>query len=236
MANVLTAQHIAKSFFRNDGKMTVIEDISLALAEGEVLCVLGASGCGKTTLLSILAGLLQQDGGRIESRMQRPGPELGFMQQADKLLPWRTVTENVRLGLDFARIEASKALQKSFSILERIGLADFAASYPAQISGGMKQRVLLGRTLALDPKLLLLDEPLGHLDIIGRRDMADMIRQYIKNSGASAIVVTHSVEEAVFIADRILVLTNRPARVASEHKRGDNFEEVTTSLVKAIGI
>lgn len=235
MALLLRADRIHKSFPQASESLPVICDLSLTLQEGEIVALLGASGCGKTTLLSILAGLDHADEGKITCDLARPGPDIGFMQQKDLLLPWRTVAANMGLGLEFKGTPSTTIAVRTAEILAAIGLADFAQAWPSQLSGGMQQRVMLGRILAMTPKILLLDEPLGHLDIVGRRDMAALVRHHVTRHRGGAIVVTHSVEEAMFIADRILVLAQRPTWVVEELRREDGFERVLNCLMKAIG-
>ncbi|MFY9288644.1 MAG: ABC transporter ATP-binding protein [Alphaproteobacteria bacterium] len=215
--SVLRAQAVGKSYSQSDGQqLTVIGDISLDLIPGEIVCLLGASGSGKTTFLKLLSGLEVPDRGTVQSHIQRPGPTFGYVSQDDRLLPWRTVQENVGLGLELCGQTKSEAMEKAEKVLSRVGMKDFADSYSSQLSGGMQQRVLLARTLVLEPRLLLLDEPMSSLDILARRELAELIKSYTYEQQAATLVVTHSVEEACFLADRVLLVTRSPARLFKE--------------------
>lgn len=212
MTFLLSAEKISKNFARTDGSvLSVIGDISLSLKAGEILCLLGASGSGKTTLLQILAGLDTASSGQVQSTVARPGPSIGYMTQGDSLLPWRTVLDNASLGCELLGLKKSAAREIAFQMLRQTGVDASSGVYPAQISGGMRQRVLLARTLATSPKLLLLDEPMSNLDILARRQMSEMLHAYVRTNNAAAVIVTHSVEEACALADRILLITRSPA-------------------------
>ncbi|MGD9650638.1 MAG: ABC transporter ATP-binding protein [Dongiaceae bacterium] len=227
---MLNVAGITKSF----GQQRILDNISLEIKPGEVVCLIGASGSGKTTLLSILANSLAPDMGKVDSAVKRPSIELGFLRQAEDLLPWRTALENVALGMILQGQPQNEAtLNQARYWLKEVGLAEAANRYPKQLSGGMQQRILLARTLALKPKLLLLDEPLGHLDVISRRDMAKLIHDYVAREKAAALIVTHSVEEAVFLADRIIVLSTRPARIAATLTQGAGLDQVLAALIAA---
>lgn len=226
---------ISKRFIRADGSvLSVLEDLSFNLPAGKIVSILGASGCGKSTLLKIVAGIIAPDSGQVLTQLDRPGPELGFLQQGERPLPWRSVRDNILLGL-----ELIGGIPNNIDLLiERVGLADFASALPSQLSGGMIQRMLVARTLATEPKLLLLDEPLGQLDIVGRRDMARVIRDYVTEKCASGLLVTHSVEEAVFMSDVVITLSRRPSRIVNkfeiDQNRERSFDLVLKSLLGAI--
>jgi ABC-type nitrate/sulfonate/bicarbonate transport system ATPase subunit len=198
-----------------------LDGISLSLQAGRITSVLGASGCGKTTLLRALAGIESVDGGEILSDIARPGPAVGFLQQGERLLPWRTVLQNACLGMELLGQPREVALQEARQALTKVGLGAFEQCYPSQISGGMAQRLLVARTLLTKPQLLLLDEPLGQLDLIARKELAGLIREYVCSSGCVALLVTHSVEEAVFISDEVITLSRGPARIFSRHTISD---------------
>jgi ABC-type nitrate/sulfonate/bicarbonate transport system ATPase subunit len=238
-----------RTFVDQGGKVTpVLEGLSFSLAAGTITSVLGASGCGKTTLLKIVAGLDQPERGEIIASVDRPGPKLGYVRQGERLLPWRTLLGNVALALELIGTPKREAQELAHDALVDIGLDDFADGYPDQISGGMTQRVLLARAFITKPSLLLLDEPLGQLDLVARKELAAIIRRYVSIHHATALLVTHSVEEAVFISDTVLTLTRRPARISerfhlnplatmesSKPLTSDNsYEKVQRSLLRAL--
>jgi NitT/TauT family transport system ATP-binding protein len=213
--SLISLDDISKNFGRNK----VLQNISFSLEEGEIICLLGASGSGKTTLLNLLAGLETPTSGKITSAIKRPSPSIGYMQQSPSLLPWRTVEENIKLGLDLINHPVDeKKLNHWFSEIE---LKSHRHYYPHQISGGQKQRVALARTLLLSPQLLLLDEPLSALDLVLRDQLSSIIKKYIKETHSSAVVVTHSVEEAVYLADRVLILSSNPGKIIKEFQLSD---------------
>ncbi len=229
--------------------MPVIEGLTLSLSPGKITTILGASGCGKTTLLKLLAGLESPDSGSIQANIRYPGESIGYLQQSERLLPWRTVLENVALGLELLGEEKSQAQNRSRALLEEVGMLDFVSLYPSKLSGGMTQRVLLARTLITNPLLLLLDEPLGQLDIVARKALARTIRNYVHKKSATALLVTHSVEEAVYISDVVLTLSRRPSQIierfsisndSTTRKEGtldrlSSFQVILEGLQRALG-
>jgi len=220
---MLSAHNVSKCFAQPDGQsFSVLADIDFLLSPGEIICLLGASGSGKTTLLRILSGLDGNYGGQVTSEVARPGSQVAYLSQNDRLLPWRSAAANVALGLELLGHNKKSAYQEALNALKQVGLADSAEHYPAQLSGGMQQRVLLARALVLKPKLLLLDEPMSNLDILARRDLSVLIKDYTRTQGAATLVVTHSVEEACFFADRILLTTRSPARIFKEIRITDD--------------
>lgn len=234
---MLRARHVGKNFKQNGTDLPVLEAVDLSIRPGEIVCVLGASGSGKTTLLRLLAGLEMPDTGTIDGSTARPGRAVGYYAQNDRLLPWRNIADNVALGLELFGTTATEAHQTALTLLQQVGLSNFAAHYPHQLSGGMQQRVLLARTLALQPSLLLLDEPTGNLDVLARREMAQLVRDYVYRHSAGAFVVTHSVEEACFLADRILLMTRRPAHIAREiilTNHQDDMDNVMRALLDVL--
>jgi NitT/TauT family transport system ATP-binding protein len=221
-SSLLVVDQICKSFTdHNDQDQHVLNGVSFELQPGTVTSLLGASGCGKTSLLRIIAGIERADSGSVRAAIERPGPRVGFVQQGERLLPWRSLVHNVGLGLELLGESKRSVEQLALRALDQVGLADFATRYPVHISGGMTQRVLLARAFLTQPSLLLLDEPLGQVDIVARKQLAEIIRRYVRSSGAAALLVTHSVEEAVFISDVILTVTPRPARVAERFDVAD---------------
>lgn len=225
MTVVLRARNIGKKFRQQDGTLlTIVEDISLELKAGEIVCLLGASGSGKTTFLRILAGEEAPDKGNVHSDVPRPGAGFGYLSQNDRLLPWRSAQANVALGLEMIGQSKAVARQAALDALGRVGLESFASNMPPQLSGGMQQRVLLARMLALKPRLVMLDEPMSSLDILARRELTTLLKNYTREQQAAVLVVTHSVEEACFLADRILLITRSPAKLFKEIRLSDTGE------------
>lgn len=230
---LLSVDELSKTFtgISSKDRFPVLKSLSFNLLPGKILSVLGASGCGKTTLLKIIAGLESADSGTIFSNFKRPGSKIGFLQQSERLLPWRSVQDNVALGLELIGTKKSVARAVAANMLANVGMSEFAGSYPSQLSGGMTQRVLLARTLITQPAILLFDEPLGQLDVVARKDLAQIIRKYVNESNAAALLVTHSVEEAIFVSDFILTLSRRPAQFIGKFSlNGDQGEEGFTEL------
>jgi NitT/TauT family transport system ATP-binding protein len=250
LAEILKVHELWKGFADADGsENSILGGISFTLRSGQITALLGASGCGKTTLLRILAGLDRCDRGAIEAKIAMPGPKISFVQQGERLLPWRTLLANVSLALELIGCGKRDALKSARKALRDVGLAEYSHLLPQQVSGGMIQRVLLARALVTEPMILLLDEPLGQLDILARQELAAVIRGYVRSRGACALMVTHSVEEAVFIADSVLTLSRKPALIRSnvelideasemestgQLQRGAAFEVVQTGLLAAL--
>jgi len=212
----LVVEHVAKSYEVNGRMVPVIGDLSLTLQEGEIVSIVGPSGCGKTTLLNTLCGLLTPDSGRIRwhgRELSGQPQNVGYMLQKDLLLPWRTALGNAMLGLEIRGVAPSEAQDRSHAMLDQLGLHGFADHYPSTLSGGMRQRVALARTLVHEPDVLLLDEPFAALDfqskLLIESDTAALVRQ----SKRSLLLITHDIEEAVSLADRVIVLSKRPTRV-----------------------
>jgi len=212
----LVVERVAKSY-EFDGKiMPVIADLSLTLGKGEIVSVVGPSGCGKTTLLNTLCGLLVPDTGRIRwhGREVRGQPQnVGYMLQKDLLLPWRTALGNTMLGLEIRGVAASEAEDRGRAVLDQLGLHGFADHYPSTLSGGMRQRVALARTLVNDPDVLLLDEPFAALDFQSKLLIENDMLAMVRRGGRSMLLITHDIEEAVSLADRVIVLSRRPTWV-----------------------
>src|SRR6185436_7598996 len=193
-----------------------LEDVSYSLREGELVALLGPSGCGKTTLLRIVAGMTRASQGRVEIRgreVNGPQDDFGFVFQAPNLLPWRTVLANVLFPMEIAGRNDTAAKKRALELLELVGLAAFAKSRPHQLSGGMKQRAALCRALVPAPSLLLMDEPFGALDELTRMEMQDLLLDIRRVSGTTVVFVTHSIAEAIYLADEVLVFSKRPGRV-----------------------
>lgn len=195
-----------------------LDAVTLAIADGEPVSVLGPSGCGKSTLLLALAGLVRPDAGTIRVAGEAvTGPRLhtALMLQDFGLLPWKTVEHNAGLGLEIRRVPAAERRQRVTEALERVGIAEFAGVFPGELSGGMRQRLALARALALEADLLLMDEPLSALDALTREDLQGLLLSMWRQRGHTSVLVTHSIEEAVFLGRRIVVLTPRPGRIAA---------------------
>lgn len=211
MNKKLSLKNIKKSFTTKDGELVAIDDISLDLYEGEILAVVGTSGCGKSTLLNIISGLDSKSAGIID--FGKDDPKVSYMLQSDALLPWRTVLDNATLGLELAHMKTEENTKKIEELLKNYGLGEFLNNYPDSLSGGMRQRVALIRSLAIDPDILLLDEPFSALDYYTRLTISKDVHDMIKDSGKTAIIITHDIQEALSVADRVVVLSCRPSTV-----------------------
>ena len=196
-----------KNIHKSYGDLKVLEGITFSVDEGEFVCIVGESGCGKTTLLKIIAGVEKADKGEIITDSKR----IGFVFQDDRLLPWRTALKNVTFGLE---ILGNEDLNLGKKALELVGLRGFESYYPKQLSGGMRQRVGIARALAINPDLLLMDEPFANLDAQTRERMQEELLKIVRDK--TVIFVTHSIEEAVYLADKLIVLSPRPARIIDE--------------------
>ena len=219
MTPILEAHDLRMTFYdATRADLLALDNMSLGVEEGEFLAIVGPSGCGKSTLLRLFAGLIRPIAGSILLRGQpltEPHREIGFVFQRANLMPWRTVLANIALPLEIARVPQREALERAQDLIALVGLEGFAESYPAQLSGGMQQRVSLARALIHEPTVLLLDEPFGSLDALTRERMnAELLRIWNLRK-PTVVMVTHSISEAVFLSDRILVLTARPGRVGA---------------------
>lgn len=214
----LEACGVSYSYHTLEGETPALSDISFSVTSGEFLAVVGPSGCGKSTLLSLLCGLLEPEQGRIlidGIPIHESAANIGYMLQKDHLFEWRTIYGNAALGLEIQQKLDSDAKKMLSEMLTAYGLSGFEDAKPSELSGGMRQRVALIRTLALKPDLLLLDEPFSALDYQTRLSVCDDISKIIRDTGDTAILITHDLSEAISVADRILVLSARPARVKS---------------------
>ncbi|MGP3666938.1 MAG: ABC transporter ATP-binding protein [Candidatus Bathyarchaeota archaeon] len=214
---LLEIRNLRKEF---DGKppVEVINRINLTIYEGEILCILGPSGCGKTTLLRIIAGLEKPTSGEVlldGEVVTKPGSDRVMVFQEYALFPWRTALGNVCFSLELKKLPKEEVLEKGRKYLKLVGLDGFENRYPHQLSGGMRQRVAIARALACEPKILLMDEPFGSLDAQTRNLMQDELLRIWEKTGKTIIFVTHNVEEAVYLGDRITILTSRPAKIKS---------------------
>ena len=213
---MLTVENLNKKYVSHGSVTSALLDINLRIEEGEFVCLLGPSGCGKSTLLKIIAGLIPATSGRITINgkpVSGPGPERAVVFQDYALFPWMTVRDNVEFGLEARRLPAAERREVSSRLLKVVGLSDFAERFPHQLSGGMKQRVSIARALAVDPSLLLMDEPFGALDAQTRHLLQDELLRIWREYRKTVVFVTHSIEEAIYLSDRIVVMTARPGRV-----------------------
>ena len=216
----LVVEHVAKSYDLNGQIVPVISDLSLTLREGEIVSIVGPSGCGKTTLLNTLCGLLAPDAGHIRwhGREVSGQPQnVGYMLQKDLLLPWRTALGNTMLGLEIRGVAAAEAEDRGRSMLDQLGLHGFAEHYPSTLSGGMRQRVALARTLVNEPDVLLLDEPFAALDFQSKLLLENDTMGLVRQGRRSMLLITHDIEEAVSLADRVIVLSKRPTQVKAAY-------------------
>ena len=221
-----------------DNGVTALGPLDLAVRKGEFVSLLGPSGCGKSTALRIMAGLAAPSAGRVEvahhDGAMLPGQSIGFVFQEPTLMPWTSVRENVRLPLKLARVPAADSEPRIMEALSRVGLAEFADSFPRELSGGMKMRVSLARALVTDPDILLMDEPFAALDEITRFSLNDDLLALWRNLKKTVVFVTHSVFESVYLSERVIVMTQRPGRISAEipidapEPRGEAFRTSAT--------
>jgi NitT/TauT family transport system ATP-binding protein len=214
---ILSVRELSAVFPDSNGGLRALEQVSFEVCPQEFVCVLGPSGSGKSTLLRILAGLLPPTSGEVIFHGGEH-PEIGMVFQQANLMPWRTVSENLRLPLELSGVEGSLARQKVLEMMDLVGLDGFEGYWPRDLSGGMAQRVAIGRALIHDPDLLLLDEPFGSLDALTRERMWMELSRIWQARQKTVLMVTHSISEALFLADRVLVLTQRPGKVKLDLK------------------
>lgn len=215
-SKVLQLERVSYSYHNKDGETKALSDISFSISEGEFVAIVGPSGCGKSTLLSLIAGLLSPETGRILVHGTAPethNTKVGYMLQRDHLLEWRTTFDNVALGLEIRHKRTKETIAKIDELLAQYDLLSFKHAYPKELSGGMRQRVALIRTLILQPSLLLLDEPFSALDYQTRLQVSNDICEIIRKEKKTALLITHDISEAISVADRIIILTARPATV-----------------------
>lgn len=221
-ANVLHLQNVAKRFRSRQAHLPpfiAVNDLSFSVQQGEFVSIVGPSGCGKSTLLNLIAGLDRPSEGTVSLHgieVSGPNSRVGFMLQKDLLLPWRTVLHNVEFGLEARRMSADDRRRRALDEIKRCRLTDFADRYPHQISGGQRQRAALARTLAIEPDVLLLDEPFSALDAQTKLILQKSFADTIAGSGLTSLLITHDLSEAVAMSDRILVMSDRPGRIVEE--------------------
>ncbi len=212
----IRADALSYTYLTRKGETVALQNLSLAVREGEFCSIVGPSGCGKSTLLALIAGLIAPTEGQIlldGARVRGPDGRVGILLRKDHLFDWRTVLQNAELGLEILGKSTAEARRQAHQLLQAYGLAGFESSYPYQLSGGMRQRVALIRTLATNPEILLLDEPFSALDYQTKLILEREVHGIIRAHGKTALLVTHDIEEAVSMSDRVIVLSGRPAKV-----------------------
>ena len=216
MKELLKFDDVSLIYHSPEGETNAIQRVNFSVYEGEFISIIGPSGCGKTTLLSMVSGLLKPSAGTIlleGNPVLKPSSEIAYMLQRDQLFPWRNIFQNVCLGLEIKGKKNKENLDEINRLLKKYGLWDFCRAKPSQLSGGMRQRVALIRTLAVHPKLLLLDEPISALDYQTKLSVCDDVSAIISTEKKTAILVTHDISEAISLSDRVVVLSKRPATV-----------------------
>jgi NitT/TauT family transport system ATP-binding protein len=209
---LLTVNNLSKNYHTKQGETSAIKNISFEVYKDEILAIVGPSGCGKSTLLSILANLEDKSNGEITAKKDY---KIGYMLQTDSLFPWLTILDNALIGLEIEKEKNQENMNNVLNLLKKYGLYDFKDQYPDNLSGGMRQRVALIRTLAIKPDLILLDEPYSALDYQTRLALSNDLFQIIKNEGKTAILITHDIAEACSLSDRVIVLSKRPCTIKS---------------------
>ena len=210
---MLKFENITYTYHTKEGETTAVKDLSFTVEDGQFVSVIGPSGCGKTTILSLGAGLLAPSSGEVK----RTGGEFGYMLQRDALFPWRSVEQNIYLPLEVKKRNTPQMRERAVALAEKYGLKDFLKKSPNELSGGMRQRVALIRTLASEPDILMLDEPFSALDYQTRLEVCDDVQSIIKGEKKTALLVTHDISEAIALSDKIVVLSARPAKLVAEH-------------------
>ena len=216
MEQVLELKRVHYAYHNLEGETPAIQDISFSMNKGEFIVIVGPSGCGKSTILSLIAGLLVPEKGFIKVNgkyLKESTTNIGYMLQHDELFEWRTIYNNVLLGLEIQHMLTAKTRERAHELLDTYGLRQFENARPSELSGGMRQRVALIRTLVLEPELLLLDEPFSALDYQTRLNVSDDIGQILRKEKKSAVLVTHDLSEAISLADRVIILSKRPATI-----------------------
>jgi len=212
----VNARSVSKRFASKTGEVNAVDGVSLAIEQGEFVSIVGPSGCGKSTMLNMIAGLMPATQGEIEvdgRPVKGPVHELGVVFQQHLLLPWRTILENVMLQIEVRRLDKARYLERARELLRRVGLGDFADRFPDELSGGMNQRASIVRALVHDPELLLMDEPFGALDAMTRDQMGLDFHHLSREEGKTVLFITHSISEAVFLSNRVIIMSPRPGRI-----------------------
>lgn len=222
MKEVLKVENVSKKYQAVNGEVEALTNVNFSINEGEFVSLIGPSGCGKSTILSIIAGLEEETSGKIIIN-----GKIGYMLQKDSLLEWLTIYKNVMFGLEINKLKTTENIQYVDNLLKKYGLYEFKDKYPNQLSGGMRQRTALIRTLAIKPKILLLDEAFSALDYQTRIMVTKDIYDILRNEQITALIVTHDISEAISMSDRVIVLSNRPATVKEIHKIDFEMENRT---------
>ncbi|TCW17624.1 NitT/TauT family transport system ATP-binding protein [Raoultella sp. BIGb0138] len=221
MTASIDIRQLSVQFTGNHATMTAIEHLSLRVAPGEFVAIVGPSGCGKSTLLRVIAGLVAASGGEVRINgvpVSEPPPGVGFMFQRDTLLPWATVAENIKVGCELSAMAPADYPRRVAELIELVKLHGFEGHYPSALSGGMRQRVSLARLLAYEPQLYLMDEPFGALDYQTKIVMGRELLRIWESRRRSIVFVTHDIEEAVALADRVIVMSPRPGRIVQDYR------------------
>ena len=213
MKEVLRFENVSMHYHSKQGETIALDSASFSVSEGEFVAIIGPSGCGKTTLLSLAAGLLKPTKGKVLTN----GCSFGYMLQKDELFPWRTIEKNIFLPLEIKGSNTPEHRARALALAEKYGLKQFLKNYPSSLSGGMRQRAALIRTLAVNPDVLLLDEPFSALDYQTRLSVCDDVYKIIREERKTALLITHDISEAISVADKIFVLSKRPAKIVAEH-------------------
>ena len=209
--NLLEIKNLSKIYHSKDKELYALKNINLEIKQSEFISIVGPSGCGKSTILSIISGMIPKTEGSITFNIKKP--RIGYMLQEDSLFPWKTVLDNACLGLEIKKELNEKTKSHVIKLLKKYGLGDFIYSYPDSLSGGLKQRVALIRTLALNPDILLLDEPFSALDYQTRLSLSNDLKHIITNEKKTSIMVTHDIAEAISMSDKVIILTKRPGTI-----------------------
>lgn len=240
----LELEQVHKSF----DSLQVLDSINIRVEQGKFGAIVGPSGCGKSTLLRMLAGLEFPDQGQVTaggSKIEGPSPARMMIFQEHALYPWATVEQNVGLGLELARVAKPERRERVARVLETVGLAKFGSYYPSQLSGGMRQRVSIARALVMDPDVLLLDEPYGALDAMTRLTMQNELIDLWQGTGKTMLLITHDIDESIYLADRIFVMSARPGRIVEtidlnlprpRNRNSDEFVKLRTDIMHILGL
>ena len=215
---LLRCESLTVRFTSSRGVVQALQDCTFEVYEREFVCVVGPSGCGKSTILNLAMGLMRPTSGRVfvgDKVVDGPDPRLGLVPQTDNLFPWRTLARNVEFGLEVQGVSRNEYRERAAGLIEQVGLKNFETAYPDELSGGMRQRANIARTLAVDPEILLMDEPFGALDALTRADLQSVLQDLFSELSKTILFVTHDLSEAITLADRVVVMTPRPGRIQS---------------------